>query len=62
MALSESLVDWFTAQQLATKGDIANLKNELEAKMAEIKAELIKWVIGVGFAQVAMILAVIKIH
>ena len=29
--------------------------------MAEMKAELVKWVVGVGFAQVATILAVLKL-
>jgi basic membrane lipoprotein Med (substrate-binding protein (PBP1-ABC) superfamily) len=42
---------------IATKTDIADLRRE----MAEIKAELVKWVVGVGFAQVATILAVLKL-
>jgi basic membrane lipoprotein Med (substrate-binding protein (PBP1-ABC) superfamily) len=42
---------------IATKTDIADLGRE----MAEIKAELVKWVVGVGFAQVATILAVLKL-
>jgi hypothetical protein len=29
--------------------------------MADMKAELVKWVVGVGFAQVATILAVLKL-
>ena len=42
---------------IATKTDIADLRRE----MADIKAELVKWVVGVGFAQVATILAVLKL-
>jgi len=42
---------------LATKVDLAEVRRE----MAEMKAELIKWVIGVGFAQVATILAVLRL-
>jgi basic membrane lipoprotein Med (substrate-binding protein (PBP1-ABC) superfamily) len=42
---------------IATKTDIADLRRE----MAEIKAEVVKWVVGVGFAQVATILAVLKL-
>jgi hypothetical protein len=42
---------------LATKLDIAEVRRE----MAEIKADLIKWVIGVGFAQVAILIAVLKL-
>ena len=41
----------------ATKQDIADLKTE----MAEQKADLIKWVIGFGFAQIATIVALIKL-
>jgi hypothetical protein len=42
---------------IATKTDIADLRRE----MAEIKAVVVKWVVGVGFAQVATILAVLKL-
>jgi len=42
---------------IATKNDIADLRRE----MADIKAELVKWVVGVGFAQAATILAVLKL-
>ena len=42
---------------IATKTDIADLRRE----MAEMKAELVKRVVGVGFAQVATILAVLKL-
>ena len=42
---------------IATKTDIADLRRET----ADMKAELVKWVVGVGFAQVATILAVLKL-
>ena len=42
---------------IATKTDIADLRREI----ADIKAERVKWVGGVGFAQVATILAVLKL-
>ncbi len=42
---------------IATKSDIADVRRE----MADMKAELVKWVVGVGFAQVATILAVLKL-
>jgi hypothetical protein len=42
---------------LATKTDLAELRRE----MADIMAELIRWVVGVGFAQVATILTVLKL-
>jgi hypothetical protein len=53
---------------LATKADLADLRNEMKVEfvnvrreMADVKTELIKWVVGMGFAQVAMILAVLKL-
>jgi hypothetical protein len=42
---------------IATKTDIGELRRE----MSEMKAELVKWVVGVGFAQVATILAMLKL-
>jgi hypothetical protein len=36
-------------------------KTDLALALAETEAKLVKWVIGVGFAQVAMILAVLKL-
>ena len=42
---------------IATKTDIANLRRE----RADMNAGLVKWVVGVGFAQVATILAVLKL-
>jgi basic membrane lipoprotein Med (substrate-binding protein (PBP1-ABC) superfamily) len=42
---------------IATKTDVADVRRE----MADMRAELVKWVVGVGFAQVATILAVLKL-
>ncbi len=42
---------------IATETDVADLRRE----MADVKAELVKWVVGVGFAQVATIVAVLKL-
>ncbi|HEX3885444.1 MAG TPA: hypothetical protein VHW66_22515 [Stellaceae bacterium] len=36
-------------------------KTDLALALAEAEAKLVKWVIGVGFAQVAMIIAVLKL-
>jgi hypothetical protein len=43
--------------------DLSSLatKTDLALTAAEIETRLIKWVIGVGFAQVAMIVAVLKL-
>ena len=41
--------------------EISDAKSELRREKAELKADLIKWVVGMGFAQVAMILAVLRL-
>ncbi len=51
VALAESFRDWQDQMQLATKTDLA-----------ETKVELIKWVVGVGFALAGIILAMLRAH
>ena len=62
MAVAESFAEWQEAQELATKSDVRESELRLETRMAEIKVDLIKWVVGTGFAQAALILAVLKLH
>ncbi len=45
----------FEQNELATKTDI----KELEVKIVEIKAELIRWVVAAGFLQTALIAALL---
>ncbi len=54
--------------RLATKQDLKEVEmrikeseTKLETRMAELKAELIKWMIGLLFAQAAFIVAMIKL-
>jgi len=47
--------------EMATKADLAILRAELETKMAEHKAELIRWVFAISIAQAATILAILKL-
>jgi hypothetical protein len=54
----ESRVAALESRVAALEQAIERVRHELEVKFAEGKAETIKWVFGVGFAQVAMILAV----
>ena len=42
---------------LATKADLRQEISDVRREMAEMKADLIKWVIGVAFAQVATLIA-----
>lgn len=44
---------------VATKRDLKELSLTLELKVAESKAELVRWVIGAGFMQVALITGLI---
>ena len=67
--LADTFTDWQGQQEVATKADINSLKNDVaglesrvDVKLAELKNEIIKWVVGIGFAQVAMIIAALKLH
>jgi len=51
----ELLAEIFEQKELATKIDI----KELELKIAEVKAELVRWVVGAGFLQTALIAALL---
>ena len=48
-------------ERLATKRDLREFELRLEARLAQLKAELIKWVLGLSGAQAALIIAVIKL-
>jgi hypothetical protein len=54
-AQREVLGEIFEQKDLATKYDI----RELEVKLAETKSELIRWVVGAGFLQTALIAALL---
>ena len=67
----QALAEYFD-EQLATKADlegaVALVRGELKAtearletKIEQSRADTIKWVIGVGFAQAATILAVLRL-
>lgn len=56
-ALSEVLGT--NVKDLASKQDIEVLRAEMRTEMAETKADLIHWVVGVGVLQTAMIAALL---
>jgi hypothetical protein len=65
-ALANALEESGKMASLATKQDvdvlqkdIAVVKAELEVKIAETKADLVRWVVGVGVLQTAMIAALL---
>lgn len=53
--ITDAFRDAQSEAQVATKLDI----KELEVKMAETKADLIRWVVGAGFLQTALIAALL---
>ena len=51
----------FEALRAELRGRFAALRGEVDANIERAKAELIKWVIGMAFAQVAMLLALLRL-
>jgi hypothetical protein len=49
------------AASVAAKADLAAAEARLEIKIEQSRADTIKWVISVGFAQAATILAVLQL-
>lgn len=47
----------YELDDLATKRDLKELQLTLELKMSENKADLIRWVVGVGLLQITIIAA-----
>jgi len=43
----------------ATKQDVREAELKLELKIAEFKAELARWIVGIGFLQTALITALL---
>jgi hypothetical protein len=43
------------------RGEFGVLRGEVDAKIERAKTELVKWVVGMGFAQVAMLIALLKL-
>lgn len=48
-------------ERLATKQDINALELELKRDMALLKADIIKWFVGVAGAQAALIITLVKL-
>ena len=46
---------------LATKQDIISLEGRLKVEIANIKTELLKWMIGAMIAQAGLVVALIKL-
>jgi hypothetical protein len=46
---------------LATKSDLIELRAATKTDLAELKGDMLKWFIGVAFAQIAAVLAIWKL-
>ncbi len=61
--IAEAMRDVFEenlSPEIFTKNDGALLKAELKSDMSKLKAELIAWMVGLLFAQTAIIISIIK--
>ena len=58
-AQKKALAQMLAAKELATKVDLLQAKIELTEKMDAIKHDTIRWLIGIAFAQTALIVAVL---
>ena len=58
-AQAEAFQSAFDLAEVATKRDIEELRLTMEVKIAETKSELIRWVVGAGFLQTALIAALL---
>ena len=50
-----------SAGELATKQDVQELRLDIRRQMAELKSDLLKWVIGLFIAQVGLFAALVKL-
>lgn len=60
VAITEAFKEAHGEAEVATRhDDIEELRLELELKLSETKSELIRWVVGAGFLQTALIAALL---
>jgi hypothetical protein len=59
VAITEAFREAHGEAEVATKADIRELELKFEALMSETKAELVRWIVGAGFLQTALIAALL---
>ena len=59
LAITEAFKEAHGAAEVATKADIRELELKFEARMAETKAELVRWIVAAGFLQTVLIAALL---
>ncbi len=60
-AFSEAFKDAQSDAELATKYDLKELELRLEAKINEVKYDMIKWIAGMLIAQAVLVAALVKL-
>jgi hypothetical protein len=58
-ALADGL-DQALREEVATKTDLAALRQELKAEIQLVKHDLLRWMVGMAFAQVGLAVALIR--
>lgn len=58
-AVADALREAQDGADLATKKDLSILKADLQKEIAELKYDLLKWIIGLSMAQFALMIGVI---
>ncbi len=58
-AITEALQETQRDINFATKQDVELAKLELKKDLSEVKSELVRWVVGAGFLQTALIAALL---
>ncbi|MDD2734515.1 MAG: hypothetical protein PHF56_11290 [Desulfuromonadaceae bacterium] len=59
IAITEAFREAHGEAEVATKADVRELELKFEARMSETKAELVRWIVGAGFLQTALIAALL---
>ena len=57
--IAEAIKEAQASLDVASKADLELLRADLKRDIAETKAELIRWVVGAGFLQTALIAALL---
>jgi predicted negative regulator of RcsB-dependent stress response len=50
-----ALAELVEANSFATKNDIDGLRNALRSDLAEMKFDLLKWIVGLSLAQISLV-------
>lgn len=59
-AFSEAFKDAQNDAEIATKHDLKELELRLEAKINEVKFDMVKWIAGMLIAQAGLVAALVK--